>query len=265
MSTGIDDGVEVILFAHVEGNFLGGSIASVLRAAAYAEARNLAVGLTAVLYAPTPLTLKTAAYKLDSRWRVLHLAHARLDQARNEARLAVRRRFAAFVDGYDLWCEKWLYDAYVAAASYLAVWRPEVLLTFGNDFHKPEGYSAVFQPLHLSTPQLLLANNHLPSGFVAPLTILKTQGWPCAGSERAAQGADRWWSCEVAASGYEHRAIPSTFHYRRYPYALLETPRSPANSREERIGPTRLSLLQMPQLAFAARPGFGSLDDDDIA
>jgi hypothetical protein len=261
MNSRKDDGIEVVLFAHAQGNFLGGSIASILRSAAYAEARGIIVTLTAVLYAPTPLTLKTAESKLDARWRMLDVPNASLHQARNAARIAVRQQFAAFVDGYDLWCETWLYAAYLAVGERRAVWRPELLLTFGNDFHRSPGYSAVFQPVHLLKPAVLMANDQLPSGFVAPRTVLETHAWPCADDERGWQGVDRWWSCEVAASGYEHRAIESTFHYRRRPDALFATPRRPANLGEERIGPTRLALPQTSQRAFAVR----GLVDEDVA
>jgi hypothetical protein len=250
-----DQGVEVMLFAQAQGNFLGGSLASIRRAAAYAEARGLDVALTAVLHAPTPLTLRMAECSLDARWRVLDLPAANLDQARNAARLALRRQFAAFVDGDDLWCETWLDAACAAAKAEPAVWRPEVLLTFGNDFHTSEGYSAVFQPLHLSNPALLLVNDLLPSGFVAPREVLATHPWPPSDSERGWQAVDRWWSCEVAAGGREHRAIASTFHYRRRPEALLKRSRVPVDLMEGRTGPTRLAGLQIPQLALAARAG----------
>ncbi len=173
MNTIDESGIEVVLFAHSQGNFLGGCIASILRAAAYAEARDIKVALTAVLYAPTSFTVKMAEQFLDARWQVLDLPAARLDEARNAARLASRCQFAAFIDGDDLWCETWLHAAYQAAISTRAVWRPEVLLTFGNDFHRTEGYSVNFQPLHLSDPAILVLDEPLPSGFVVSREILE--------------------------------------------------------------------------------------------
>jgi len=264
VSSASDSGVQVMLFAHAEGNFLGGSISSIRRASTYAAARGISVALTALLYSPTPLTRKVAKNSLDERWRVLDLPGAGLDQARNAARLAVRRNLAAFVDGYDLWCETWLHAAYLAAKVRPAVWRPEVLLTFGNDFHKSPGYSAVFQPLHLCYPALLIVDDPLPSGFVAPRTLLETHAWPTGGWKRGQQAVDRWWNCEVAASGYDHRAIESTFHYRRKPDALLERPRHPANVGREPIGPTRLTLLQTSQFDAIGRPRFSDFADETI-
>jgi hypothetical protein len=196
-----------------------------------------------------------AECSLDARWRVLDLPAASLDQARNAARLALRRQFAAFVDGDDLWCETWLHAACAAAKATPAVWRPEVLLAFGNDFLRTEGYSALFQPLHLSNPALLLVDDMLPSGFVAPWEVLATHPWPPSDSARGWHAVDRWWSCEVAAGGHEHRAVASTFHYRRRPEALLRRPQVKAGFTEGRIGPTRLAGLQIPQFAFAARHG----------
>jgi hypothetical protein len=258
-----ESGVEVILFAHSQGNFLGGSIASILRAAAYAEARDLKVALTAVLHAPTPITLKMAEQFLDPRWQVLDLPTASLDQARNAARLASRRQFAAFIDGDDLWCETWLHAAHQAATSTRAVWRPEILLTFGNDFHRNEGYSAVFQPLHLSDPAILLQDDTLPSGFVVSRDVLENHPWPSADHERGWRAVDRWWSCEVAAGGYEHRALSSTFHYRRCPDVFQKSPPLRAAVSEGRIGPTRLSAIQISHLAFTARTGFRGPGDTD--
>jgi hypothetical protein len=66
----------------------------------------------------------------------------------------------------------------------------------------------------------------------------------------------------VAASGHEHRAIESTFHYRRQPDALLQRPWHPGSLARERIGPTRLALLQTSQLALIGRPRFLSFADE---
>jgi hypothetical protein len=258
-----DSGIEVIMFAHSQGNFLGGCIASILRAVAYAEARGLKVALTAILHAPTPFTLKMAKQFLDARWEILDLPTASIDHARNAALLASRRQFAAFVDGDDLWCETWLHAAYQAAITTRAVWRPEVLLTFGNDFNRNEGYSAVFQPLHLSSPALLLVGNPLPSGFVVSRDILAKHPWPSTNHQRGWNAVDQWWSCEVAAGGYEHRALASTFHYRRCRDALLIGHQLRAGSSEGRIGPTRLSAIQVSHLAFTARAGFQGPGDTD--
>jgi len=242
-----ESGIEVVLFAHAEGNFLGGCFASIRRAAAFAAARGLDVAFTAVLQEATPLTTRMAQCNLDERWRILDLPQASLHQARNAARLVLRRPFAAFVDGFDLWCETWLHAAFTAAKITRAVWRPEVLLTFGNDFHYSEGYAAIFQPCHLFSPGCLLMGDPLPSGFFASRTILETHEWPSSDPERGWSAIDRWWNCEVAASGYEHRAVTNTFHYRRRPDALLTTPRMSRSADLERIGPTRLAQVLMPQ------------------
>ncbi len=256
-----ESGIEVVLFAHAQANFLGGCFASIRRAAAYAAAKGLDVTLTAVLQKPTPLTLRVVEHNADEHWRILDLPEASLDQARNAARLALRRPFAAFVDGYDLWCENWLDIACKAAKKTPAVWRPELLLTFGNDFHANEGYSAIFQPLHLSNPEQLLTSNPLPSGFVAPRALVEAYAWPMEDSERDWSAVDRWWNCEVAAAGYEHRTVRSTFHYRRRPEALLKIPRTPAPEDGKRIGPTRLAMIQTARFAHAARTGSCSGDE----
>jgi hypothetical protein len=164
----------------------------------------------------------------------------------------------AFIDGDDLWCETWLYEACLAAEARVAVWRPEVLLTFGNDFHRPEGYSAVFQPLHLSNPALLLINDALPSGFVTSREILETHPWPQSDPTRGWCAVDRWWSCNVAAAGCELRAVASTFHYRRRPNSLLLSA-SNLTTRDGRIGPTHLAVLQTSELAFVELSGFPGL------
>lgn len=255
--------IEVVLFARDQGNFLGGCFASIRRAAAYAMAKGADVAFTAVLQASTPLTLRMVECNVDEHWHVLDLPEASLDQARNAARRALRMPLVAFVDGYDLWCETWLHAVCAAAQKGRAVWRPEVLLTFGNDSGLSAGYSAIFQPLHLSNPSLLLVSDPLPSGFAAPRKIFECCAWPAPDPERGWAAIDRWWNCEVAAAGYEHRAIHSTFHYRRRPEALLKMPRTPLQSGPDRIGPTRLAMVQMPRLTQMARTGF-ALGDDDI-
>jgi hypothetical protein len=245
--------VEVVLFAHTQGNFLGGCIASLYRATAYAEEYGLTVALTAVLHSPTLLTRRVAEHLLDARWRVIDLPMADMSAARNAVRLSVRGRHVAFVDGNDLWCETWLREACLAAIRQPAVWRPEVLLTFGNDFHASAGYAAIFQPSFLSDPSLLLARNVLPSGFLSPRAVLSTHPWPQLDRDRGWVAVDRWWACDVAAAGYSHRTLPATFHYRRCPDAL-RTAAQPRHCGEEgRIGPTRLAGLQATHWALAAR------------
>lgn len=255
MTDSNDRGLEVVLFAHTQGNFLGGCLSSIRRAATYAETRGLDLAFTVILYAATPLTIRMVERNLDERWRVLDFPQANLHDARNAARLALRKPYAAFVDGYDLWCQTWLYAAWKAVLTRAAVWRPELLLTFGNDFHLNAGYSAVFQPLNLFDPALLISSNPVPSGFVAPKRILESQAWPSVDPKRGWGAVDRWWSCEIAARGHAHRAVPCTFHYRRVPEAVLNTSQIVPSASEDRIGPSRLAKLQSASVIFTARVG----------
>jgi hypothetical protein len=245
---------EVVLFARAQGNFLGGCVASIHRAASHAEGRGLTVALTAVLHAPTPVTRRVAESLLDARWRILDLPTTEVSAARNAARESLRGRYVAFIDGDDLWCETWLHAACRAALVEQAVWRPELLLTFGNDFHAAAGYAAIPQPAFLPDPSVLLARDVLPSGFLAPQGLLAAHPWPQADRGHGWEAVDRWWACEVAASGHAHRALPGTFHYRRRPDALRQTaPSTPWPGEVGRIGPTRLAGLRAPHLALAAR------------
>lgn len=245
--------LEVVVFIHDEGHFLGGCITSVMRAVAYAESKGRSVALTAVLRAATPLTRAWVDQRLATGWRILDCPEATLSQARNAARLAAVGRLVAFVDGYDLWCEDWLDRAADAATREPAIWHPEVLITFGNDFQSTSGYSVIFQPLRLDYPAELLSEQRFASGFVVPRDILSAHPWPDDDAERGWNAPDHWWNCDVAAAGHMHRALPEAFHYRRLPEAtrVIAAPRR--GTPKARIGPTalaRCNTTRAPLLSF---------------
>jgi hypothetical protein len=246
---GVNADLEVVVFVHDQGHFLGGCITSVMRASAYAEARGRSVLLTAVVRAPTPLTSAWVHQRLDTRWRILHSPGSALSQARNLARLAITGRHVAFIDGDDLWCENWLDSAAAAVSREPAIWRPETLITFGSDFHSPAGRSLMFQPIKLDDPSILLSHQILASGFVAPREILMANPWPDPDAERGWDQPDHWWNCNVAGTGHTHRALADTFHYRHIRGAGVGSPTSPRG----RIGPTVLARA-LP--AGQVKPGF---------
>jgi glycosyltransferase involved in cell wall biosynthesis len=245
--------LEVVVFAHDERHFLGSCITSVMRAAAYAESKGRSVILTAVVRAATPLTSAWVHQRLSAGWQVLNCPDLTLSQARNLARLAVTGRHVAFIDGYDLWCETWLDRAADAASRESAIWRPEALITFGNDFHSSAGYSVFFQPLRLDCAAVLLSHQTFASGFLAPRDIVLAHPWHDADVERGWDTPDHWWNCDVAAAGHMHRALPEAFHYRRLPDANTMGTSLPRGTPKIRIGPTplaRLNTIRAPLLSF---------------
>jgi glycosyltransferase involved in cell wall biosynthesis len=252
-SSDVTADLEVVVFAHNEEHFLGGCITSVMRACEYAEANGRSVVLTVVVRAATPLTSAWVSQRLSSRWQVLNCPDLTLGQARNLARLATTGQNVAFIDGYDLLCETWLDRAADAASREPAVWRPEALVTFGNDFHSSAGYSVIFQPLRLDHADVFLSHQSLVSGFVAPRDILLEHPWPDVDAERGWDSPDHWWNCDVAAAGHQHRALPETFHYRRMPGTDVEVPSLSRGSPKIRVGPTSLARCvpkSAPLLSF---------------
>lgn len=237
----LDADIEVVVFASGEGHFLGGCITSVMRAVVYAEANGRSVVLTVVVQAATPLTRAWVSQRLNSRWRALHCPGSTLSEARNTARLSVTGHYAAFIDGYDLWCETWLDRAVDAATRELGIWHPEVLITFGNDFHSSAGYSVMFQPRVLGDQATLLSGRTFASGFLTSRAILIEHPWPDADPERGWDTPDHWWNCNVAAAGHLHRVLPAAFHYRRIPDANVGRPGQLPGAPRCRIGPTRLA------------------------
>jgi hypothetical protein len=140
--------VSVILIGHDQDVLIHGSIVSAERAAERARARGLSVELILLLRDPTPALARWSADRIGTSWRVLTSSAQDHGVAHNEAIAASRGRHIAWIDGWDLWSENWIEAAVLAAerAPAVAVWHPEAVVRFGQNFFSTQGYALLWQP-----------------------------------------------------------------------------------------------------------------------
>jgi hypothetical protein len=242
--------VSVILIGHDQDVLIHGSIVSAERAAARAHARGLSIELILLLRDPTPALAKWSADRIGISWRVLTSSAQDHGAAHNEAIAASSGRYIAWIDGWDLWSENWIEAAVLAAerAPAAAVWHPEAVVRFGQNFFSTQGYALLWQPDGAAGEidyAALLDEAPYPTGPFAARSLFDEIPFPTEDAARGWADACWWWTCNVAGAGYHHAVVRETFHYQRMDRAnqRRSAPRHQANWR---IGPTPLSRAQAP-------------------
>ena len=209
--------VDIFVFAHQEGNWLGSSLASVNRAMDFAVSRGLDCKKSLILRTPDQATVDWVRERLTD-WTTLTLDDASLSDARNAAGdLANETRLAAFIDGSDMVGEEWFCQAaaLLAQKGRMSVCHPQALMTFGPDSFSPDGFEVVLQPEQTPAEPAMLSGNPYPSGFVATGDVVRTIKWPQSNPAFGWGHVDWWWHCLPIESGVEHKIVPGVAHYRR--------------------------------------------------
>jgi glycosyltransferase involved in cell wall biosynthesis len=205
--------VSAILIAHGEGTMVGVSFRSMLAAVRVAADAGLAVEMLVVLDKPDEGTREMLVEVATHGARLLEVSYGDQAPVRNHAVRESDGRFIAFLDGDDLWTENWLVAAHeLCAANVRTIAHPYADWIFGEQ-------RGLWLPPDQTDPEF------------EPATLRVTNAWdalsfaPCEAyldhpfqARDLAQGyafEDWLWNLETIASGYVHRVVPDTIHFKR--------------------------------------------------
>jgi glycosyltransferase involved in cell wall biosynthesis len=205
--------LSAILIAHAEATMVGVSFRSMLAAVRVAADAGLAVETLVVLDKPDEATREMLAEVDSYGARLVEVGYGDQGLVRNHAVGESRGRFIAFLDGDDLWTENWLVAAHeVCAMNMRTIAHPYADWVFGE-------HRALWLPPDQSDPDF------------EPATLRVTNAWDalCLAPRNAyldhpfqardlAQGyafEDWLWNLQTIESGYVHRVVPDTIHFKR--------------------------------------------------
>ena len=216
--------ITVTVIFHREGDFALSALASLRDLVNVARTAGLTVETQAVLDRPDESTRNIV--KGRGRWidTVEEVSFGDLGLSRNAGTHLARGRFLSFLDGDDLWGERWLHAAFEAATRPAAprdmIWHPEHLYVFSeNDFNRaPEtAFQSFCSLMHSSDtpgfdPELLLFHNLWSANALATRELHLRFPY-CAVDRPGGIGIEDWsWNLETLAAGVHHRVVPGTVH-----------------------------------------------------
>lgn len=233
--------ITAVLIAHRESWMVHPSIISMQQSRQYAELNGLSVESLIILDNTDTLTVEFINANKSSDTRVEYTTFAELSSARNHAVNLAKGKFVAFLDGDDIWCSTWLFNAFNAASKLVhpAAFHPEANIYFDNEnfllfrrdieddnfFLSFLNYTSCWSPLSFSSREIYrqypYSPNHIEKGF----------------------GYEDWqWNCETVKGGILHKVVKGTTHFIR---------RKNVGSLEEK---TRLAgCLMTPSTLFLRR------------
>jgi glycosyltransferase involved in cell wall biosynthesis len=205
--------VSAILIAHAEGTIVGVSFRSMLAAIRVAADAGLAVEMLVMLDRPDEGTHEMLAEVGSHGARLVEVGYGDQGLVRNHAVREAVGRFIAFLDGDDLWAENWLVAAHeLCAENARTIAHPYAEWIFGEQ-------RALWLPADQTDPEF------------EPATLRVTNAWDAlsfapreANLDHPFQARDLvhgyafedWlWNLETIESGYVHRVVPNTIHFKR--------------------------------------------------
>jgi hypothetical protein len=224
--------VTVTVNFHREGELAVPALASLKDLVNAACAAGLSVETQAILDRTDQVTRHLIG--VHGRWldTVEEVSFGDLGLSRNAGVNHAHGRFLAFLDGDDLWGERWLSAAFAAATASArtqeVVWHPEHLLIFRQaEFDRmPDSCTAFHSVMQSSdTPEfdplfLIFHNFYSANAFAARDLYLR---FPYrAIDRRRGVGIDDWsWNLETLWAGVQHCVVPGAVHLiRKRPLSL---------------------------------------------
>jgi glycosyltransferase involved in cell wall biosynthesis len=206
--------ISAVLTAHREGAMAGVSLRSLLSAVAHAEAHGLEVEILIMLDDADDMTRSVFSDASHNGWGLTELSLKDQGLVRNRAVSETTGRHIAFLDGDDLWSENWLTEAHrlCTREGPRTIAHPEVDWFFdGNNnlfFHTDQTDE------HFD-PHFLRFGNYWDALCLAPRDAYVSHPFSARAVEEGFAYEDWLWNMETMSSGYTHRVIANTIHFKR--------------------------------------------------
>ena len=219
--------VSVVLVIHEEGVHALPALASMKEGVDLARAEGLAVEARVILDQPAPETRDLVQRRgswLDS---IDEVSFGDLGLTRNAAATAARGRLIAFLDGDDLWGQRWIVDAYRCAAKRRepAVWHPEFVYLFDDDGYSQHSRTTTPNPwcrahygvqLPSNSPSFdrrsLIFENAWTANALALREIHLRHPYDPVDAGRGIGFEDWSWNIKTLDCGIPHLIVRSTVH-----------------------------------------------------
>lgn len=205
--------LSAVLTAHAEGTMVGVSFRSMLAAVRVAVDAGLGVEVLVVLDKSDLATGEMLAEADLQGARVVEVDYGDQGLVRNHAVGESGGRFVAFLDGDDLWTENWLVAAHeVCAANARTIAHPYADWVFGNHralWLPPDQMDRDFEPATLRV------TNAWDALCLAPREAYLDHPFQARDLALGYAFEDWLWNLETIESGYVHRVVPETIHFKR--------------------------------------------------
>lgn len=205
--------ITAILTAHAEETVVGVSFRSMLAAVRLATEAGLDVEMLVVLDKPDEATQEMLSEVDTHGARLLHVSYGDQAPVRNHAVGESRGRFIAFLDGDDLWTENWLVAAHALCASEpRTIGHPYADWVFGESHSlslPPDQTDPQFDPLTLRV------TNAWDALCLAPREAYLDHPFQARALAEGYAFEDWLWNLETVRTGYIHRVVPDTIHFKR--------------------------------------------------
>jgi len=205
--------VTLILTAHREGLLTGVTARSLVAARRRAEAEGITCETLVILDNADAITADTLAEALGGRARFERVNTGDPSAARNHGTALAEGRFAAFLDGDDLWSENW-----IAAAVSQARRRPDAVahpagnVVFGAEhglWWHVDSENPIFDPDYLRW------HNYWDALSLAETRLYRAFPFIPNDPARGFGHEDWHWNLVTIEAGIAHKPVPRTLHFKR--------------------------------------------------
>lgn len=206
--------ISIVLTAHCEGVLSGATAMSVSAAKNRFESEHSGLAEIIVVLDNADQTTRETLYTvLGGRATFIETTTGDPGQSRNEGILQARGRFAAFIDGDDLWSENWLSAAWSYAVNDpKSIYHSHCNVVFGkekNIWWHIDSTSPFFDPLYMQWANYWDAMSLAATSIYRQFPFKKN-------SLGLGFGHEDWhWNCLTIAASIAHRPVPHTIHFKR--------------------------------------------------